>query len=89
MVRGMLCDYQLKGIVTEMVAKKALHDEEGIHTAGGLGVINIGDGKGRNFKKYTKVMDRDVLDSFEVSNAKHKEKKRRRREAEKEMLELK
>ena len=37
-------------------------------TKGG-GIIDIGDGKGRNFKKYTPVMQRDRTDLFEVINA--------------------
>lgn len=79
-VMGLVNDVQVKAMITEMVANLAVYDESGYKHLNGAGVINIGDGKGRNFKKYVKIVDREFGDTFEVVNAKHREKKKRKLE---------
>ncbi|KAL7662867.1 Pseudouridine synthase I TruA alpha/beta domain-containing protein [[Candida] zeylanoides] len=77
-VVGLRTDYQVKAMITEMVAERALHDETGLRHLAGSGIINTGDGRGRNFKRYVPVVKREVGETFEVVNEKHREKKRRR-----------
>ncbi|CAH2351558.1 tRNA pseudouridine(38/39) synthase [[Candida] railenensis] len=80
-VKGLVTEVQIKAMITEMVANLALTDETGYKNLPGSGIINIGDGRGRNFKKYVKIVNREYGDTFEVVNAKHREKKRRKLES--------
>ncbi|CAK7914144.1 tRNA pseudouridine(38/39) synthase [[Candida] anglica] len=79
-VMGLLTEVQIKAIVSDMLATVATFDETKITNLDGCGAVNIGDGRGRNYKKYTNVLARERLAGYEEVNAKHREKKRRRLE---------
>ncbi|KAK6464547.1 pseudouridine synthase [Scheffersomyces coipomensis] len=83
MFKGILTDYQLKTHITGIMSGLVLKDSDKIVNKTG-GNINLGNGTGRNYNKYVPLHDRDVGESFEIVNARHKEKKKRRIEAREE-----
>lgn len=75
-MKGVSVDYQVKAHITSIMEgffiKKKLQYEDG------TGCINVGDGKGRPYKKYVPVMQREVGESYEVVNENFRQKKKRR-----------
>ncbi|CUM66156.1 uncharacterized protein PRCAT00003813001 [Priceomyces carsonii] len=67
-------DYKLKSNIVGIMEDMFIKDVE-LKLTPGSGAINIGDGKGRNFRKYVPMAKREMGDSFEEVNARYREKK--------------
>lgn len=75
-MRQQVLEHSVKAQVVAMLETVFLGDNSqmaGLSQGGGI--IDIGDGRGRNFKKYTPVMQRDRTELFEVINARWLAKK--------------
>lgn len=72
--KGLLLDYQLKANIAEILDSFFIkHRKEPLLTKNG-GAVNTGNGRGRYFKTYTPVIQRQVGDTFEVVNERHRQK---------------
>lgn len=76
-VTELALDYQLKAHVARTMERMFVIDASTIKTGNG-GYINVGDGKGRNFKKYIPLARREVGEAFEVVNKRYRQKKKRK-----------
>ena len=77
-VRALLLDYQLKAHVAGLMQEVAEHHLS--HLALGSsesGIIEVGDGRGRNYKSYLSIDKRPVNDCFQIINERFRHKKRR------------
>lgn len=75
---GLLLDYQLKANVAKLMAETYLQSADVIkHNTEG-GSVNIGNGNGRNFKNYIPLANRELGETVEVINRRHREKKQRK-----------
>ncbi|CCE73185.1 Piso0_000208 [Millerozyma farinosa CBS 7064] len=76
-VRELALDYSLKAHIAQTMERMFVLDPSTIK-AGNGGYINVGDGKGRNFKKYIPLERREVGESFDVVNKRYRQKKKRK-----------
>lgn len=81
MVQSLVLDYQVKALIASMLQDTSVKVSDEVKTLPGAGFINIGDGKGRNFRRYTPIQKRECGDFFEVVNERHREKKKRKLDA--------
>lgn len=77
---ALLLDYQLKANIAKMVEGVFVKEFDGQHQNPDAGFVNVGDGRGRNFKSYVPICKRELGDTVEVVNARHREKKQRKAE---------
>lgn len=75
---ALFLEYQLKANIAGMVEKVFVGDKISNDTHSGAGAINIGDGRGRNFKTYVPISKRELGDTVETVNARHREKRKRK-----------
>ncbi|KAM9940300.1 hypothetical protein OXX80_000220 [Metschnikowia pulcherrima] len=77
---GLLHEYQLKSHIAAMVRDVYMKDEvkENSDAFPDAGAINLGDGKGRNYKSYVPISQRDLGDDVATVNARHKEKQKQK-----------
>lgn len=75
---AMFLDYQLKANIAGMVETVFMSDKVTNNTLAGAGTINVGDGRGRNFKTYVPISKRELGETVESVNARHREKKKRK-----------
>lgn len=76
-MRQQILEHSIKSQVMNMMEEVFLGDNSKMQTISkGGGIIDVGDGKGHNFKKYTPVLKRDRTDLFEVINARWLAKKK-------------
>lgn len=80
---AMFLDLQLKANIAGMVENVFITDKVSKVIHSGAGAINVGDGKGRNFKNYVPISKRELGDTVETVNARHREKKKRKSEEQK------
>lgn len=78
---AMLLDYQLKSSIAQMVESVFVKEFENESQHPDAGTINVGDGRGRNFKSYVPLSKRELGDTVETVNARHREKKQKKGEA--------
>lgn len=71
---GMHLDHHLKSAISDMMAGVYLLQTLLVSPGDG-GFVNTGDGKGRNFKSYVPISKRELGESVEVVNRRHREKK--------------
>ncbi|CAH6718343.1 tRNA pseudouridine(38/39) synthase [[Candida] jaroonii] len=71
--KGSNMDYNLKTRVSNIMKDMVIQDEEKSPVEGKF--VNLGDGKGRNFRNYVPILKRDFGESFEVVNERHRIKK--------------
>lgn len=72
-----LLEYQVKAQIAQMVESVFVRQYTDSRPSSG-GYINLGDGRGRNFKKYVPVSERDLGETVDTVNARHREKKARK-----------
>ncbi|GEQ69712.1 hypothetical protein JCM33374_g3386 [Metschnikowia sp. JCM 33374] len=76
----LLLEYQLRAHIAAMVGevflKEEIKENSGAHP--NAGTINLGDGKGRNYKTYVPISKRELGDDVETVNARHREKQKRK-----------
>lgn len=72
-----LLDYELKLQIAGMVKDVYVKNHQRLY-APGTGYVNIGDGKGRNFKAYVPISKREVGEDVAVVNERHREKRIRK-----------
>lgn len=77
---AMLLDLQLKAHIAKMVEGVFVKKFENPHLIAGAGAVNVGDGKGRNFKSYVPISERELGETVEAVNARHREKKQKKLE---------
>lgn len=77
-IRGLVFDYKVKAHIIEMLESFASRDTTNLKSLPGSGHINVGDGIGRNFRKYVPIGKREVAETFELVNARYNEKKKRK-----------
>ncbi|OBA23465.1 tRNA pseudouridine synthase [Metschnikowia bicuspidata var. bicuspidata NRRL YB-4993] len=77
---GLLLEYQLKAHVASMVGEVFVKEtvQENSEAHPNAGAINLGDGKGRNYKTYVPISQRDLGDDVATVNARHKEKQKKK-----------
>lgn len=80
-LKGFVMDMELKAHIGKIMRDTVIRDEDKLDHPSGSGSINLGDGRGRSFKKYVPIMARELGESFETVNARHKEKKRKREQS--------
>lgn len=78
-VKELAVDYQVRAHIASIMEGVCI--KKTVEHAKGCGTINIGDGKGRTFKKYVPVMQRELGERFEVVNEMYKQRKKRRKAA--------
>ncbi|RLV85606.1 tRNA pseudouridine [Meyerozyma sp. JA9] len=85
LTRQQVLDHSIKAQIISMLEEVFVGENTRMQglTQGG-GIIDIGDGKGRNFKNYTPVMQRDRTESFEVINARWLAKGKKKAEKQQE-----
>ncbi|KAK6202787.1 pseudouridine synthase [Scheffersomyces amazonensis] len=77
--KGLVTDYELKAHMAGIMSEIVLKDSEKIlFTSPTSGNIPLGDGMGRNFSKYVPMDKREVGDTFDIVNERHKEKRKRK-----------
>lgn len=86
--KGLAMDHQVKSQITQIMQNIVMKDEAQLLHSPGCGAVNVGNGSGRNFTNYVPLEKRDVLQTFEVINAKHREKKLRKLEMSRQDTEL-
>lgn len=72
-----LLDFQLKAQIAQMVQGVFIKNFEQ-KSQSGAGAVNVGDGRGRNFKSYVPLSQRELGDTVETVNARHREKKQKK-----------
>lgn len=77
--RAMLLDYRLKANLVTMMEQVFLTEIDEF-TIPGAGAVNLGDGKGRVFRKYVPISQRELGETVESVNARYVEKKKRKLE---------
>lgn len=77
-MRGLVLDFQVKAHLATMMENVFVKKE--VLTTSNGGYVNVGDGIGRNFKKYIHIMDKEFGEPFEVVNERHTQKKKRKLE---------
>ena len=82
--KGLLHDLEVKCLMAQMLESFFMKDADKIKPIKGSGTMNVGNGSGRNFSRYTPLSQREVLETYMVINARHKEKKALRKERERE-----
>lgn len=80
-LKGYVLDHQLKAHVGKIMRDIVVQDEDKIKSPHVAGAMNVGDGRGRNFKKYIPILERDFGDSYQVVNERHLQKKKRKTES--------
>ncbi|EEQ40134.1 hypothetical protein CLUG_04262 [Clavispora lusitaniae ATCC 42720] len=75
---SLFLEYQLKANIASMVHSVFMPEEIKDNLLQGAGYINLGDGRGRNFKKYVPIAEREMGETVEAVNARHREKKKRK-----------
>lgn len=75
---ALLLDYQLKANIAKMVEGVFVKDFENKNQHPDAGTVNVGNGRGRNFKSYVPLSKRELGDTVETVNARHREKKQKK-----------
>ncbi|ABN67375.2 pseudouridine synthase [Scheffersomyces stipitis CBS 6054] len=78
MFRGQVLDYQVKANMIGIMEPLVMKDAPEIENTQKRGTMNVGDGSGRNYSKYVPISKREVGETVEAINSRHKEKKRKR-----------
>lgn len=73
----LLLDYQLKAQIATLAESVYVRDFHA-ESIPGAGFTNVGDGRGRNFKSYVPICKRELGETVEVVNARHREKQSRK-----------
>lgn len=81
-MRGLVLDYEVKTKMVQMMEHFLMKDVPKLTPPKGAGYINIGDGTGRNFKKYTPFMAREFGETADAVNERYRVKKKRRLDSE-------
>lgn len=81
-IRGLVLDYEVKTKMVQMMEHFVMQDIPPLVPPKGTGYINIGDGTGRNFKKYTPFMRREFLETADAVNERYRVKKKRKLDSE-------
>lgn len=71
-------DYQLKASIADMVQSVFIKEFSIENQHPDAGTINVGDGRGRNFKSYVPFCKRELGDTVHEINARHREKKQKK-----------
>lgn len=77
-LKGFVLDHQVKAHISRIMQDAVIRDEDKLQNALGAGTINLGDGKGRSYKKYVPILERDFGESYQVVNERHLQKKKRK-----------
>lgn len=77
-MRGLVFDYDVKAHIVEMLQSFSSQDTTNLKSLPGSGHINVGDGVGRNFRKYVPIAKRELAETFELVNSRYTEKKKRK-----------
>lgn len=79
-LKEIVLDYQVKAHISSIMQDMVIKDEDKLKTRPGAGAINLGDGKGKSYKRYVPILQREFGESFEVVNERHLQKKKRKTE---------
>lgn len=77
---ALLLEYQLRAQIAAMVGDVFIKEEinQNSESHPNAGAINLGDGKGRNYKTYVPISKRELGEGVDTVNARHREKQKRK-----------
>lgn len=75
-VKELVLDLQLKARMSEIFEKQVIVDTDKLTSLPGAGNINVGDGRGRNFRNYLPIAKRELAETFESVNERYRAKKK-------------
>lgn len=79
-MNAFVVDSQVKAHVARIMKDFVVSDADKLKKSPGSGFINIGDGRGRGFKTYVPILEREFGEHFEVVNERFLERRKARKE---------